>query len=858
MTARALLLLCLGAIAAAPAAAQFAPGTFSKAHADVGGLTGCTKCHLEGSKHDNSKCLECHKEIASRIAKSEGYHAHVGTQLCASCHREHRGASASLIEWQPAKRTFNHAQTGWPLQGSHKGIDCAKCHEGRRIIDDDVKVLVKKTGRDTMLGLSKTCERCHFDEHRGQVGDRCEKCHTAETFDKAPLFSHSKDARFPLIGRHRKAACDKCHATLTDEDFDARAFPAARTATYLQMKDIPHGSCVSCHDDAHRGQLGKACARCHSPEGWTNIKQTSGDLGFHDKTDYPLRGEHTSVACKTCHGPSRGRRAVFKGLKHAACADCHLDAHAGQLDDAKPGKACDRCHQVTGFLPVLFDLAMHKETRWPLEGAHAAVACNRCHTGDAKIAKRAATAIKKEAESFGRRPLASAARLDVPDAGERCEACHKDPHGGQFQPEAKRANRAPIAAKVAERGCRACHQPTAFADRLFKHDDSAFPLTGKHQDAPCGRCHEATAGATGVMRNVVVYRPLGTACAGCHADEHVGQLARDGRTDCERCHETGGFVPARFDHGDPKQARFALLGKHQGAKCAGCHVEVELGGGDKAARYRPLAMVCVGCHEDEHKGAFDAFVPTSTTGTGGKASCDACHTPEGFMPASFDHGRTGFPLRGRHVGVGCVSCHAGDFERPVPQSCAACHQDPHAQEFGLMCASCHGEDGFNAPRFSVDSHRRTRFPLTGRHGALPCEECHVEKRDRGFARATTDCNVCHAADAVRATAVSVNHQRAPFTDSCARCHEPVAFAPARLPEHDACFPINRGAHTGVRCTECHTAISGAIYSGTCAVRDVKCTECHVHTPEAEAENHREVLGYAYVSARCASCHRSEQ
>ena len=131
------------------------------------------------------------------------------------------------------------------------------------------------------------------------------------------MFSHNKDARFPLVGRHKKAACDKCHVTLTDDDFDARAFPPARTATYRQLKDIPHGSCASCHDDAHRGQLGKACARCHTPESWKNIKTTSGNIGFHDKTDFPLRGEHTSVACKTCHGPSPGRRAVFKGLKHA-------------------------------------------------------------------------------------------------------------------------------------------------------------------------------------------------------------------------------------------------------------------------------------------------------------------------------------------------------------------------------------------------------------------------------------------------------------------------------------------------------------------------------------------------------------
>lgn len=871
MTARALLLLVVAACAAPIARAQvFSPGPVSKPHSDLEGLATCTRCHEEGGKHNNNKCLECHKEIGGRQSRGQGYHARVGSETCASCHREHRGVNTPIVVWSPAKRSFPHAQTGWPLQGAHRGIDCAKCHEARRLVDEDIRTLVKKTKRDTFLGLSKSCDGCHFDEHRGQLGERCERCHTADKFDGASLFNHNKDAHFPLTGRHKKVACDKCHNMLADDESHANDFPKPKYATYMQMKDVPHGSCLSCHDDPHRGQFGKACARCHTTDGWKNIKQTTEDFGFHDKTKFPLRGEHTSVGCKSCHGPSPGKRAVFKGLKHEACADCHTDAHGGQLDDAKAGKACDRCHQVTGFVPVLFDVAMHKDSRWPLEGAHGAVACNRCHTNDPKLVKKLGAAIKKDLEKRARKLLLSEARLDLPDAGERCEACHKDPHGGQFAPEARAAAGAtapPIAAKVADKGCRACHQSTAFTDELFAHDDSAFPLVGKHQEAACARCHQPSATATGRARDVVVYRPLANACTACHADEHLGQLARDGVTDCARCHQPTGFKPARFDHGDPKQAAFALTGKHQEAKCAGCHVEVDVGGGERAARYKPLATACGGCHQDEHQGSFDAFVPggappaitkvAATTTAASQGRCDQCHTPAGFLPARFDHARTGFALRGRHEGVACGACHGGDYRRPVPQSCAGCHQDPHAQEFGLMCASCHSEEGFNAPRFSVDAHRRTAFPLTGRHGGLPCEECHVEKRDRGFARAAADCGACHRADALRAATVSVSHERAPFTASCKRCHEPVAFTPALLPEHDACFPINRGAHRGVTCTECHSALTGAVFTGNCAPIAVRCTDCHAHQEAAEAENHREVPGYAYVSARCASCHRAE-
>lgn len=870
LVAFALVVLACVAVAAPPALAQvFSPGPITKAHASVEGLGSCTKCHEEGGKHNNERCLDCHKEIRARQSRGEGYHARIGNELCASCHREHKGVNASLVVWQPAKRSFPHAQTGWPLQGAHRGLDCAKCHEGRRIVDDDIEALVKKTKRDTFLGLAKACSACHFDEHRGQLGERCERCHTAEKFGGAALFNHNKDARFALTGRHKKVACDKCHNMLADDESHANDFPKPKYAAYMQMKDVPHGSCLSCHDDPHRGQFGKACARCHSTEGFKIIKQNvGGDFGFHDKTDFPLRGEHGAVACKSCHGPSPGKAAQFKGLKHKDCADCHMDAHLGQLDDAKPGRACDRCHQVTGFVPVLFDGAMHKDARWPLDGAHGAVACSRCHTRDAKLPKKVPAATRKELDRRFRKLLVSDIRLDLPDAGERCEACHKDPHGGQFAPEARGGQAAaPVAARVAELGCRACHQPTAFTDERFSHEDSAFPLQGKHQEARCGRCHQPNASATGKAKDVVVYRPLPTACTSCHADEHLGQLARDGVTDCARCHQPTGFKPARFDHNDPKQAAFSLEGKHLEAQCVGCHVSVDLGGGDRAARYKPVPTACAGCHEDEHQGAFDAFVPGGTTAapkvgaTVGAAPspgrCQECHSPVAFAPARFDHARTGFPLRGRHGGVSCGSCHGGDYRRPVPQSCAGCHQDPHAQEFGLMCASCHSEEGFQAPRFSVDAHRRTAFPLTGRHAGIPCEECHVGKRDRDFSRAAADCSRCHRADAQRASTVTVSHERAPFTDSCRRCHEPVAFSPARLPEHDACFPVNRGAHRGIACGECHSALAGAVFSGSCAPMAVRCTECHAHTEEAEAENHREVAGYAWLSARCASCHKSE-
>lgn len=257
------------------------------------------------------------------------------------------------------------------------------------------------------------------------------------------------------------------------------------------------------------------------------------------------------------------------------------------------------------------------------------------------------------------------------------------------------------------------------------------------------------------------------------------------------------------------------------------------------------------------KGAVTAPAPGLPHAAPKETRCEACHTPKAWFPARFAHERTDFPLLGRHNGVACGDCHGSDYERPIPTSCAGCHEDPHAQEFGLMCRSCHSEDSFAAPNFLVDSHRRTSFPLTGRHAVLPCDECHVEKRERTFTRAALDCAACHARDAARASLVTVDHTQPPFAGgSCRGCHEPVSFTPARLAPHDACFPISRGVHAPVSCSECHAGLRGARLSGSCSGVPVRCAECHEHRAEVEDRHHDDVDGYEHKSAKCAACHRT--
>ena len=238
---------------------------------------------------------------------------------------------------------------------------------------------------------------------------------------------------------------------------------------------------------------------------------------------------------------------------------------------------------------------------------------------------------------------------------------------------------------------------------------------------------------------------------------------------------------------------------------------------------------------------------------GGDTRCAACHSTESWMKVTFDHQPTGFPLRGRHAVAQCSSCHASsDFQAPLPRNCAACHQDVHTSEFGTRCASCHDEESWRS-RFDANAHRRTNFPLTGRHATIPCESCHLDQRDRGFTRATVDCIACHQTDYARTRATSIDHAAAGFSTRCRDCHNAWTFKGARFPAHSNCFQLAPGPHAGIACLDCHTSLRSVVATGTCSTNTASCTRCHAG-PKTQAQ-HRQVAGFQYSDRRCYECHQ---
>jgi len=605
-------------LAARPAAAQFfSPGPLARSHAALEGLDKCGSCHDQQKHNPPQLCLACHTELSPEIRQRTGLHGRMSAETrdrCASCHADHRGRGFAMINWGPGgQRSFDHRSAGWPLVGKHATTRCETCHDNRRIVTPAVaRLLAASPKRTTFLGLQSRCDSCHFDEHRGQLGKDCQRCHSEEApaFTVARFFDHAR-TDFPLRGKHKPLACAECHPQVAD-GADPTGFPKPRAAAFARYKPIAHGGCASCHRDPHRGAFGNNCADCHTENGWDVVKPSEG-LGenFHDATRFPLKGLHRDVNCKSCHGPFGSRPVQYKGLAFRKCGDCHPDGHEGQLA-ARAGAApadCGDCHSVNGFSPARFELEEHAKTQFPLTGAHRATACRSCHLVDAELAKRVDPAVRAKLARQRRPERIALVMMRPKRAPGDCSDCHRDPHQGQF-----------AAQTMAGDDCAACHTTESFAKVRFDHNrDSRFSLTGAHSKAPCASCHRREtirAGGPEAIR----YKPVATSCTGCHVDEHRGQFtarangrsdrreARGGK-DCSFCHLTDSFKKTSFTHQDRRFTTFALAGKHSSLPCGSCHRPVQIADAIQTVRYRPVPRDCEGCHADFHHGAFRGFEP---------------------------------------------------------------------------------------------------------------------------------------------------------------------------------------------------------------------------------------------------------
>jgi hypothetical protein len=197
-----------------------------------------------------------------------------------------------------------------------------------------------------------TCVSCHKKDddkvHKGNFGPKCESCH-AERDWKEILFDHTKQTKYPLLGKHKPAKCASCH----------------KGDLY---KDKLQTTCVSCHkkddDKIHKGNFGTKCESCHVERDWKEV------LFDHEKTKFPLLGKHRPpVKCVACH-----KGDLYKDKLQTTCFACHEkdDKHKGQ-----EGKKCESCHNEQDWKKTAFK--HNTMSKFMLLGNHSLVECKKCH-----------------------------------------------------------------------------------------------------------------------------------------------------------------------------------------------------------------------------------------------------------------------------------------------------------------------------------------------------------------------------------------------------------------------------------------------------------------------------------------------
>ena len=463
--------------------------------------------------------------------------------------------------------------------------------------------------------------------------------------------------------------------------------------------------CSRCHDLTSRERQSGLCLSCH--------KEIAADL--RDKSSYHGHVRQAATGqCRGCHTEHLGRDADITRLSQA------------------------------GFT--------HELTNFALEGAHIALTCGSCHEGGTPLRAAPST----------------------------CNGCHArdDAHRGFLGPD-----------------CSLCHDAKSWQKPHFDHDNTLFHLTNRHLETACATCHVGER-----------YKGTPSDCVGCHApdDVHKGGQGKD----CGNCHTTADWGSQKFDHA--RETGFALAGRHAHIGCADCHRSGDL--------HAPVARDCSGCHkaDDRHASRFGpacgachgtdvwrvaAFEHPKfqLAGAHAKVTCQGCHTsslqeqtlrtdcaschraanPHGasmgqnceqchtatkWSEVTFDHDLTPYPLLGLHVTATCSQCHMTQQFKETSPDCNACHarDDIHNGALSKACATCHTPNGWKL--WDFDHAARTRFPLTGAHSKVVCDQCHLKPQN--VTKPSMVCGTCHAENDVHAGRLG---------QQCQQCHTTASF-----------------------------------------------------------------------------------
>jgi len=628
------------------------------------------------------------------------------------------------VGWKPIRAVpeFDHNKTKYPLRGLHEGVACTQCH---------AKPVFTDTGMN--------CADCHADIHRRQMGANCEQCHTVKGWNILLQRVKEHDNRFPLVGGHAGLDCADCHKSEAVGQFQGLSIQcySCHQSTYQQATEPNHVAsgfstqceqchsintwlgakfdhlkftgfaltgmhasldCVACHAGGKYKGTPATCVGCHLPDFQKTNNPSHLALGLpqtcqdchstsawspanfnHDAVGFPLTGGHAKLQCDQCH-----TNANFN-LTTTACVSCHMKDYQGTTNPnhlaAGIPQTCDMCHTTSGWQPASFD---HSKTAFPLTGAHVNVQCGLCHVN-------------------GNYNLNTTA----------CVSCHMKDYQGTTNPN--------HAATGIPQQCEVCHSTSGWQPATFDHSKTGFPLTGAHVSVQCAQCH--TNGN---------YNLGATACVGCHLKDYQGttnpnHVSAGLPQQCEMCHSTSNWTSASFDH---STTGWPLTGAHTALQCSQCHAN---------GNYKLTNTACVACHLTD----FQNTNNPNHASVGFPQQCDVCHNTTAWMPATFNHNNTSFPLTGAHTAVPCANCHVNNNYTTVPTDCYSCHKvdytgtnnPPHVSVgFPTTCAVCHSTTSWLGATFN-----HTWFNMNHGNANGVCATCHTNSSDYSVFQ----CTGCH-------------------------------------------------------------------------------------------------------------------
>jgi hypothetical protein len=808
----------------------------------------CDECHKNAAAGDylglSTACESCHMSdfnATTNPAHKTNLSVFDPTK-CSTCH-------VSFDTWANASG-FDHASTGFLLQGAHATTACALCH-----INNNYNLTITQNdcgnSQCHLTTWQQTNNPVHPSAGPAFAVTACSTCHNTTSWNTA-TFDHSTTG-FLLTNGHANLACTQCHInnnySLTIAPTDCGNSQCHLT-TWQQTNNPVHPT-------AGPAFAVTACSSCHNTVGWTTATFD------HSTTGFLLTQGHANLQCTQCH--INNNYSLTIAATDCGNSQCHLTTWQqtttpvhSTSGSAFAASNCSNCHTPAGWTSAAFD---HSITGFTLTGTHMSptpTACAACHINN-------------------NYSLSSA----------DCYGCHSAAFQSTTTIGGNVPNHITAGFPTTASACATCHPITTWSAGVFDHSATGFPLTNGHANVQCALCH---------INSNYSLQIAATDCGNsqCHLTDwnntnnpaHASAGAPFAASLCSTCHTTVGWTTATFNH---NSTTFPLTGAHTTVACALCHVNNNYTGS--------LPSTCIGCHlaDWNSTATLGGAIPNHIT-AGFPQDCTQCHSTINWSSATFNHNNTTFPLTGAHTTVACALCHVNnDYTGDLPTTCYNCHTadwnstatlggsipNHPTSGFPTDCTLCHTTTNWTTSTFN---HATTIFPLTGAHTTVACALCHVSNNYSGTLPTTCDGSGCHLADWQNTNAPPHQTVAATFTAfasaNCTNCHTTTAFTTATWDHGTTGFALT-GAHVTVACASCHVANNYALPATTCytchtadwnstatlggsvpnhitAGFPQDCTVCHSTTNWTTSTfNHATTtfpLTGAHTTVACALCH----